>query len=95
MNDTNNHIQGKILPDNVAGEINSGAKLHAGYQGILDLIKQKEANSNRLRYMADALNSSMANDSDDELEGRSVFQEVDYKDKKKAQKQIKETNYRN
>ena len=34
--------------------------------------------------MADALNSSMANDSDDELEGRSVFQEVDYKDKKKA-----------
>jgi len=45
--------------------------------------------------MADALNSSMANDSDDELEGRSVFQEVDYKDKKKAQKQIKESNFRN
>lgn len=40
--------------------------------------------------MAEKLNKSMkGQDSDDEIEGRSVFQEVDYADSKQAQKHIK------
>ena len=71
----------------MAGELQNNASLHAGYQGILDLIKQKKNTSNKLRYMADKLNKSMKEvDSDDDIEGRSVFQEVDYADSKTAQK---------
>lgn len=71
------------MPRNVAGDISNGASLHAGYQGILDLIKQKKNTSNKLRYIADKL-SKKEEDSDDDFEGRSVFQEVDYADSKKA-----------
>jgi|TARA_B110000285_G_scaffold225457_1_gene283733 hypothetical protein len=71
------------VPRNVAGDISNGASLHAGYQGILDLIKQKKNTSNKLRYIADKL-SKKEEDSDDDFEGRSVFQEVDYADSKKA-----------
>ena len=74
------------MPKNLAGDISNGASLHAGYQGILDMIKQKKKTSNKLRYMADKINKSMkeAQNSDDEIEGRSVFQEVDYADSKQA-----------
>ena len=37
--------------------------------------------------------AKVQDDSEDELEGRSVHQEVDYSNKKKAMKEIKRANY--
>ena len=62
----------------------------------MELLKEKEKNDLKFKEAAQLLEKSvLKEESDDDLKGRSVWEEINYSDKKKAMNTIKETNKQN
>lgn len=75
-------------------DILSKSQVHQGYKGILDIMKEREAVSKKVEQMYQRVRA--ADDaSDDEVEGRSIHQEIDYSNKRLASKTIQQANMQN